>query len=272
MRLASSRHLPLSRVPLSRINTEGSQEPDGDEGVRAHHRTAKNRGHSTCSELSEKSFENYEMLIDLHCHSLYSHDNHLEPEVLIRRAHELGLNGVCFTEHHSVQSSWPVDRLRRPENFLVFRGVEISTDEGHLLVYGIGDDSWNRWGRNNFLRLAKVVESVHALGGICIPAHPFRGWESLGEKIFSFTGFDGIETHNGVNSLSQNLQAVEAALKVGLPSIGGSDCHRSDQVGKAFTEFDNRFDTVEEMIEEIKAGNCRGRLLRTVYPRSRVSK
>ena len=83
----------------------------------------------------------------------------------------------------------------------------------------------------------------------------------MGDKIFSFMGFDGIETHNGVNSLSQNLKAVDAALKLGLPSIGGSDCHRLDQVGKAFTEFDNRFQTVEEMIGEIKAGNCRGRFL-----------
>jgi predicted metal-dependent phosphoesterase TrpH len=201
------------------------------------------------------------MLIDLHCHSIYSHDNHMEPEDLVRRACELGLDGVCFTEHHSFRASWPVDRMSRPENFLIFRGVEISTDAGHLLVYGVKDDSWNRWGRNTYLNLAKVVASVHALGGICVPAHPFRGWESIGEKVFSFTGFDAIETHNGVNGPHQNGPAIEASMKLGLPSIGGSDCHYLHQVGRAVTVFDNRISTMIEMVWEMRLGNCRGRLL-----------
>jgi len=200
------------------------------------------------------------MKIDLHCHSTFSQDNHLEPQDVIRRASQLGLDGVCFTEHHSFESSSLVDKTDRPKGFLVFRGVEVSTDAGHLLVYGVKDDSWNRWGRNNYLNLAKVVESVHALGGICVPAHPFRGWESLGEKIYSVESLDAIETHNGVNGLLQNGLAIEAALKLGLPSTGGSDCHYLNQVGRAYTEFDNTISSLGDMINEIKAWKCRGRL------------
>jgi len=201
------------------------------------------------------------MKIDLHCHSTFSQDNHLEPQDVIRRASQLGLDGVCFTEHHSFESSSLVDKTDRPKGFLVFRGVEVSTDAGHLLVYGVKDDSWNRWGRNNYLNLAKVVESVHALGGICVPAHPFRGWESLGEKIYSVESLDAIETHNGVNGLLQNGLAIEAALKLGLPSTGGSDCHYLNQVGRAYTEFDNTISSLGDMITEIKAWKCRGRFL-----------
>jgi len=201
------------------------------------------------------------MKIDLHCHSTFSQDNHLEPQDVIRRASQLGLDGVCFTEHHSFESSSLVERTDRPKGFLVLRGVEVSTDAGHLLVYGVKDDSWNRWGRNNYLNLAKVVESVHALGGICVPAHPFRGWESLGEKIYSVEPLDAIETHNGVNGLLQNGLAIEAALKLGLPSTGGSDCHYLNQVGRAYTEFDNTISSLGDMINEIKAWKCRGRFL-----------
>jgi hypothetical protein len=43
-----------------------------------------------------------------------------------------------------------------------------------------------------------------------------------------------------------------------LPSIGGSDCHNKDQVGLAFTVFDNPVHTMREMILEIKKGKCRG--------------
>lgn len=200
------------------------------------------------------------MMIDLHCHSKYSHDNHLEPAELIERAIKSGLNGVCFTEHFSFDSSWPIERMSHPAGFLVLRGVEVSTDSGHLLVYGVEDDSWNRWGRNNYLNLVKVLDSVHALGGICIPAHPFRGWESLGEKIFSIPGLDAIETHNGVNDRHQNQPAVEAAWKLGLPATGGSDCHQLFQVGRAYTEFDNPIETMADLIREIKAGACRARM------------
>jgi len=201
------------------------------------------------------------MIIDLHCHSVYSHDNHLEPDTLIRRACDLGLDGVCFTEHHSMQASWPIDRMKHPEGFLVLRGVEVSSDAGHVLVYGLQDDSWNRWGKHNYLNLTKVVNAVHELGGICVPAHPFRGWESLGDRLFSFTGFDAIETHNGVNGPERNGPAIEAAEKLGLPSIGGSDCHYVHQVGQAFTEFDNPVADMANLIREIKAGRCRGRSL-----------
>ena len=201
------------------------------------------------------------MILDLHCHSKYSHDNHLEPADLIRRAFDLGLDGVCFTEHHSVNASRPVERLAIPDNFLVLRGAEVSTDSGHLLVYGIKDDSWNRWGRNNYLKLDQVLESIHEMGGICIPAHPFRGWESIGDLVYSVTGFDAIETHNGVNGPSQNEPAFEASLKLSLPSVGGSDCHYADQVGRAFTEFDNTIGSMDDLIREVRAGNCRGKFL-----------
>jgi len=128
-------------------------------------------------------------------------------------------------------------------------------------VYGVQDDSWNEWGRTMYLKLHKVVENVHSLGGICVPAHPFRGWESLGESLFAFDGFDAVETHNGVNSSEQNQPAIKAAFKLGLPSIGGSDCHYLHQVGRAFTRFDNHVESIEDLVREIRAGNCRGRVL-----------
>jgi len=146
-----------------------------------------------------------------------------------------------------------------PRDFLVLRGIEVSTDCGHLLVFGVTDHSWNRWGRNNYLKVSQVVESVHLLGGICVAAHPFRGWESLDDKVYSLDGLDAIETHNGVNSSNQNQLAVEAAMKLGLPTIGGSDCHMIDQVGRAYTEFSNPITNISDLVREIKAGNCRGR-------------
>jgi predicted metal-dependent phosphoesterase TrpH len=74
------------------------------------------------------------MRIDLHCHSKYSDDNHLEPEEVIEQAIQLNLGGVCFTEHHSMTPLWALEKIGIPEGFYVFRGVEISTGRGHLLL------------------------------------------------------------------------------------------------------------------------------------------
>jgi len=83
------------------------------------------------------------MWIDCHCHTRYSNDNWLEPVDLVIRARTLGLDGLVVTEHHSVEASGPVERIGRDEGVLVLRGVEISTDGGHLLAFGLTDDGWN---------------------------------------------------------------------------------------------------------------------------------
>jgi hypothetical protein len=201
------------------------------------------------------------MRIDLHCHSKYSQDNFLEPEELIEQAIRIGLDGVCFTEHYSMIPLWSLEKIKAPEGFYIFRGVEISTGRGHLLAYGVKDDSWNIWSSNNYLDVFRVIENVHRLGGICVPAHPFRGWDSFGEDVFRTDGFDAIETHNGLNLENMNQKAIHAARLRNLPSIGGSDCHNKEQVGKAFTEFKNPVHTIDELIEEIKKGNCKGMIL-----------
>jgi hypothetical protein len=201
------------------------------------------------------------MRIDLHCHSKYSADNFLEPEELVEQAIKRNLDGVCLTEHHSMIPLWPLERIRIPEGFYVFRGVEISTDHGHLLVYGLKDDSWNIWSSHTYLNASQVIENVHRLGGICAPSHPFRGWDSFGENVLKIDGIDAIETHNGIDLENMNQKAIHVASLRNLPSIGGSDCHSKEQVGRAFTEFKNSVHTIDELIEEIKKGNCKGMTL-----------
>ena len=198
------------------------------------------------------------MKIDLHCHTKYSHDNNLEPEDLIEHAVRMGLDGVCITEHFSVEASLPVEDIPVPEGFLVFRGVEISTDRGHLLAYGIGNDSWNIWNGFLYLNAQAVIERIHRLGGICAPSHPFRGLESFGAMALEMDGLDAIETHNGRNTMEMNSQAVSCARIRNLPSIGGSDCHRKEHIGRVYTVFSNPIETVADLVAEIQKGNCRG--------------
>lgn len=200
------------------------------------------------------------MWIDTHCHTKYSYDNWLEPLDLIRRAKLLGIDAVCITEHYSYEASEPVEQIGRDEGVLVLRGAEISTDRGHLLVYGIEDDGWNVWGRNNYLPLGAVIERINALGGICVPAHPFRemGVASLLEGLLGLAGIAGVESHNGGNSDDTNSRAMQAAKQMQLPTLGGSDCHKVAAVGRCATKFERSVTCMADFIAAVRSGACRG--------------
>lgn len=200
------------------------------------------------------------MWIDTHCHTKYSYDNWLEPLDLIRRARTLGLDGVCITEHYSYEASAPVEQIGRDEGFMVLRGVEIATDRGHLLAYGVEDDGWNIWNRDSYLPLEEVIARINELGGICAPAHPFRnvGLSSLMEGLLELKDIVAVESHNGVNAESDNDLAIHASAHLGLPTLGGSDCHKTVAVGRCATEFSQPVRDMASFIAAVKAGACRG--------------
>ncbi len=200
------------------------------------------------------------MWIDAHCHTRHSYDNWLEPVDLLRRAAALGLDGVCITEHHSVEASAGIEALGRDEGVLVLRGVEISTDRGHLLAYGIDDDGWNIWNRDNYLPMQQVIDRINDLGGICVPAHPFRriGVSSLLDGVFELRGLAAVETHNGGNALAVNELAQSAAARLSLPGLGGSDCHKVDAVGRCATRVELPVANMADFVAAIRGGACRG--------------
>lgn len=200
------------------------------------------------------------MWIDCHCHTKHSYDNWLEPVDLVRRAKALGLDAVVITEHYSYEASKPVEQVGRDEGLLVLRGVEIATDRGHMLAYGVEDDGWNIWGRDNYLPLPAVVERITELGGICVPAHPFRevGVASLLEKLLEVTGIAAVETHNGGNLDSDNVLALDAARHMALPTLGGSDCHKTEAVGRCATWFSQPVTDMASFIAAVRAGACEG--------------
>ncbi len=200
------------------------------------------------------------MWIDTHCHTKYSYDNWLEPKALIVRAKALGLDAVVITEHYSYEASAPVEEIARGEGLLLLRGVEIATDRGHLLAYGVEDDGWNIWGRDHWLSMTEVIERIRKLGGICVPAHPFRevGVCCLLEKLLDVVGIAAVETHNGNNEDADNDLAIHAAAQMALPGLGGSDCHKIAAVGRCATEFLQPVSDMASFIAAIGAGACRG--------------
>lgn len=52
-------------------------------------------------------------MFDTHIHSKFSGDSDAEPPLLIQKAKDLSLSGICFTEHHDM------DNIKEPELFLL---------------------------------------------------------------------------------------------------------------------------------------------------------
>ena len=203
------------------------------------------------------------MWIDLHCHTKFSGDNHFEPEALLAEAAAKGLDGVCITEHFSVDASLMVSDLEPPDGLVVLRGAEISTEIGHMLVFGPADDTWNLWGNaGELVDHQEAVRAVKAAGGVCIPSHPYRGIGSMGDSAFQPDLFNAVETLNGANPGRMNEKAVKAARKNGMKGVGGSDAHSPGEVGRAYTVFEKWIYTVEELVAEIKSGRFRPELMK----------
>ncbi|MEE8470654.1 MAG: PHP domain-containing protein [Dehalococcoidia bacterium] len=202
------------------------------------------------------------MIIDLHTHTRpYSDDSDVEPAELIWHAKHSGLDGICFTEHDWYWKEEDVDRLSREHNFPIFRGMEISSDEGHLLVFGLTE---YRFGMHHAEFIRRLVDEV---GGAIIMAHPYRSRvrynpdpaqlldTACRSPVFGLV--DAVEGLNGRSKDNENDFAQELCRRLNLREVGGSDAHSLSDVPSFATEFERRISTVEELIVEIREGKFR---------------
>lgn len=195
------------------------------------------------------------MVIDLHIHTnLGSICSQLEPDELLEAADKLGLDAVCITDHHSHRGADKMIEYARDSGLPIFRGVEIYTELGDMLVYGMKRDT--RYHLTTFMELVELASHDDA---VIIPAHPCRGWDPKHkhEHVFPVEIVEyisAIETLNGANKTRSNEFALAIAEELGIPGTGGSDAHAIWQVGKCVTVFERDIETEEELLAELRAG------------------
>jgi predicted metal-dependent phosphoesterase TrpH len=204
------------------------------------------------------------MRIDLHCHTLNSGDNLIRPRDLIREARQRGLDALAVTEHDSFDASEEAERIGWEEGFPVFRGIEVTTDRGHLLLFGIGEDALDLWRRGTYADAEKVIAWAAAQGAAVVSAHPFslRDLHAPGEAVRDIAGLSAVECLNGRCSTEENAAAELAALAMKLPRVGGSDCHKMEEIARCCTVFETPILSPGDLVREIRAGRCRPERLR----------
>lgn len=177
----------------------------------------------------------------------------------IRAAREIGLDGICFTEHDRAWEASLIQDLRDRHGFPVFRGVEVMLQGGiEMLVFGLNVDF------TALLRLVDLRKMVSAAGGFMVYAHPFRalpehavGGTGRADPVLSqeeISRVDAIEGRNGHNREFCNQAALEMADRHGLKTTGGSDAHAESQIGTCVTVFERVISTEADLLSELAAG------------------
>lgn len=191
----------------------------------------------------------------MHVHTLHSGDSEANPEEMVQAAIDKGLHGIAFTEHYSYEASGYATALAQKyqDKITILRGVEVSADEGHLLVFGVNTDNLLPIGAPSW----EVIKTVTNQGGVIIPSHPYRRGSSIGDLARRLKGITAIEGCNGCNLHSMNEMAIALAGNLGLPFTGGSDAHAPSEVGSCYTEFYTQV-TGDNFIETLKKGHYRG--------------
>lgn len=192
------------------------------------------------------------MLIDMHMHECtYSADSFLKLDQMVKIAKEKGLDGICITDHDSMGLKDYAREYSRKTQFPVFVGIEYFSLQGDIVAFGIEDYPRERIPAQEFIDLVK------AQGGVCFAAHPFRNNNrGLEEHLLEVRGLDGLEVLNGSTSFEACRKAAEYAKRLGLFTLGSSDCHVPEKVGVYATWFpQERIRTMEEFLAAFREGN-----------------
>ena len=188
------------------------------------------------------------MKFDMHCHTKEgSMDGKVMIEEYIKKLKEKGFGGMLVSDHNSYDGyrEWRDSiKGKNHTDFVVLKGVEYDTiDCGHMLV----------------------IMVVHKYGGIVGPAHPY------GEKYLSLIKtqarkkfheerlkslmeqFDFVEVFNACESEEVNEKARKLARKYHKPGFGGSDAHRLECIGMAYTKLPDNIRCESDLIKYVKS-------------------
>ena len=203
------------------------------------------------------------LLIDLHTHTYpLSHDSLLSPDDLIDASKQAGLDGVCLTEHDFFWEPETAAELSKRHSFLVIPGIEVNTEDGHILVFGLDGFVY---GMHRMHELARMAE---AAGAVMIAAHPYRrqlpfelrhdgDWTNALERAASnpaYAHVAAIETHNSRGSDRENAFSAEVCARLNLPATAASDAHDRKDIGRCATQFDRKITCLDDLVTELKSG------------------
>ena len=203
------------------------------------------------------------MLVGLHVHTYpNSWDSFLSPDEAVEHARATGLDAIVLTEHDWAWDPDGVSELAKRHDFTVLSGIEINTEDGHVLCYGLHEYIF---GMHRADELAGYVADV---GGVMIAAHPYRRqmpwrWDNeddyqealqRAERNLSYRFVAALEIINGRGTLKENTYSMTLAQRMGMPSTASDDCHELKDIDRTATYFEREINTERDLIDALRSG------------------
>ncbi len=161
---------------------------------------------------------------DLHIHSFGPKgsydvkDNQMTPENIVNLAIKEGLSIISITDHNEVGNVEDALKHSEGKSLLVIPGIELSTTDGHLLIYmpnvavlqqlvGKLNISMDKKTCNN--TIVQCLDFAHLLGGFGVAAHIdldngfemyMKGYTPFKEAVVRHHSLLGLEVSRGANS------------------------------------------------------------------------
>jgi predicted metal-dependent phosphoesterase TrpH len=186
---------------------------------------------------------------DLHVHTTYSKDSLITPKDLVYYSKKRGLNAVAVTDHNQLEGALKI--AKEITDFLIIPGMEVSSSDGHIVALNIQELIPRGFSA------AETVERIHRASGVAIACHPYVYFKGcLREKVCA--SFDAVEVINARAFPFKNSvkKAEEAAKKLGLSRVAGTDAHYGPQIGYGYTVIEAAEPSVDAIAKAIVNGDC----------------
>jgi predicted metal-dependent phosphoesterase TrpH len=186
---------------------------------------------------------------ELHCHTVYSYDGHIEFDGLVMAAQRLRLDVICITDHDTIEGAREFQRrcsVRKTDLQIVVGEEKTLEDGAHViglfLKEPVASDTFE-----------DAVREIREQGGLCTLPHPFRHRDGLLQRTaLPVADVAGFEVFNPKCSLEENEKA-HALCDSGLVALGGSDAHYESDLGQCVNLIP-RFGNLRESLDEFLQG------------------
>lgn len=176
------------------------------------------------------------MKIDLHVHAAErSACAKAGEESQIQAAIAAGLDGIAFTDHHTLVPRARLAELRRKyAPFKIYTGIEITAEGEDWLVIGLDNPELE----STHWRYVDLRRFVREHDGFIALAHPFRYVPRINVDIDADPP-DGIEVRS-MNTPPDHEQEIRAiAARLGLRLLVNSDAHWNAPLGRFYNVLPN---------------------------------
>ena len=208
-----------------------------------------------------------ETYLDLHVHSSDGSDDaggtvegYLK-WVAAKRKQGYRIDGFVLTEHRRFDEDLDYSELAAQYDALVLRGVEVETDIGHVLVFGVTPQFLSQFNLADVgLSYVDVFRVAWESGGVAVAAHAGRPRigvvDHYEEHAVDLRPVRVAETLNGGSSDFENARAHDLAEAHGIREVGSSDSHFVSALARCMTRFDTEIRSMDDLVAALRDPNA----------------